>query len=1024
MRTTPIALVYLLALAGCAGPPPSAYVGGSSRGSVAGVDLGKDAAGEACTQQTTAGGASIFCGKWDQPSGHIAQTPGTDADLRAVAVSSQWRNALDNRFDCGEPTTTSILGNAPALLMNCTRKVGGWPQAALVAGVDGHVYVADGILPALPVLERGIGVLSGRVSATAATALPQGQADSLAASRLAAQSFGAGDIGQYQQLMVAGTRANLAESFVPAESAYRAAYALQQKTLGRDDPNTAVPLMLIALNLSDQGRTAEADEDFARADRLVARTADPTALPRLQHYRALNAINEGKFAEALPLLQAAEAGYAARLPPDMLAIRPDVPRGPLVVSRRNAGADAPSDTGLMEPDQQTALIGVIETRRYEAIVLRQLNRPAEATAVIRSAEQLASSRNLTQRDLTARLYRTASLVDDEAAQGTGYGGMLRASRDFGLSQPGTRPLAQTELLRAGQEMQAGSPSNALILCRRAGILLRELKAGTSVALISPCLRAYAAEAAQDPAQRQPLLKEMFATSQLVQGGITAQQIALASARLVESAKDPRIAQAIRRQQDASLTLSTLQREADAQADNAEAGTRPAGATTPEDLAKQTKAAQASLADADAALQAAAPNYGELVQEVVSADDVLTALAPGEAFASITLDRDGGWVFVLRDGTVTAVPTKANLADVTAMVKRIRTTIEPTGDSPPAFDIADAQAIYTDTLGQADAQLAGAQSLTVVPVGPLLSLPFGLLLTGPATQNALATAPWLMQKYAITHVPAPANFVTLRKAAATSHATQPYYGFGDFHPVTLAQAEHTFPARSCEDSAKLFAGLPPLPFARKELTAARLLMGGAPGDELEGSAFSTPAVLHLDLRPYRVLHFATHALLPSDLRCETEPAIVTSAPPGAIDASGALMTSSDVTNMQLDADVVILSACNTGGPNGETSGESLSGLARAFFYAGARSLMVTHWSVNDQATALLVAGTLQRLRAGDPLGVAGALRGAQKSMLAEAGHGLPAEIAHPFYWAPFALVGEGRGRTVSARAATANAVAGL
>ena len=198
----------------------------------------------------------------------------------------------------------------------------------------------------------------------------------------------------------------------------------------------------------------------------------------------------------------------------------------------------------------------------------------------------------------------------------------------------------------------------------------------------------------------------------------------------------------------------------------------------------------------------------------------------------------------------------------------------------------------------------------------------------------------------------------------------------------------------------------------------------PADELEGAAFTTPKVLQEDLRPYRVLHFATHALLPTDLRCETEPAIVTSNPPGAPNANGALLTSSDVTSMQLDADVVILSACNSGGPNGSTSGESLSGLARSFFYAGARALMVTHWSVNDQAAALLVAGTLQRLRAGDPLGVAGALRGAQLFLLDGAGKSLPAQIAHPFYWAPFALVGEGRGRTVSADAGQVRTLAGL
>ena len=273
----------------------------------------------------------------------------------------------------------------------------------------------------------------------------------------------------------------------------------------------------------------------------------------------------------------------------------------------------------------------------------------------------------------------------------------------------------------------------------------------------------------------------------------------------------------------------------------------------------------------------------------------------------------------------------------------------------------------------------------------------------------------MQRFAITHVPAAANFVSLRRLAASAPASQPWYGFGDFRPVSLQQASATFPTGACQDSARLFAGLPLLPFATKELTAARTIMGAPPGDELLGPAFTTPAVLRQNLRDYRVLHFATHALLPTDLRCQTEPAIVTSGLRGAPTAQAALRTAADVTAMQLDAEVVILSACNSGGPAGGTSGESLSGLARAFFYAGARSMLVTHWSIDDQATALLVAGTLARLRAGDPLGLAGAFQHTQQSMLAEAGTRLPAAIAHPFYWAPFALVGEGRGSVRSAAA---------
>ena len=170
----------------------------------------------------------------------------------------------------------------------------------------------------------------------------------------------------------------------------------------------------------------------------------------------------------------------------------------------------------------------------------------------------------------------------------------------------------------------------------------------------------------------------------------------------------------------------------------------------------------------------------------------------------------------------------------------------------------------------------------------------------------------------------------------------------------------------------------------------------------------PAVEKAPLKSFRVLHFAAHALLPSELQCQSEPAIVTSDPAGAIDATQALLTASDVAQLNLDADLVILSACNSGGAGGSTAGESLSGLARAFFFAGARALMVTHWSVNDQVAAYLVVSVLQRMHADPALGVAGALRATQLGMLQQAGHGLPAEIAAPFFWAGFAVIGDGGG----------------
>ncbi len=142
--------------------------------------------------------------------------------------------------------------------------------------------------------------------------------------------------------------------------------------------------------------------------------------------------------------------------------------------------------------------------------------------------------------------------------------------------------------------------------------------------------------------------------------------------------------------------------------------------------------------------------------------------------------------------------------------------------------------------------------------------------------------------------------------------------------------------------------------------------------MTGRAYTAAAVQQANLSNYRILHFASHALLPAELKCEDEPAIVTSVPAGAKDASGALLTASEIAALKLDADVVILSACNSGGPGGATGGESLSGLARAFFFAGARSMLVTHWSVNDQTSAFLVADSLRRLTAAPTGGLAEAL----------------------------------------------------
>ena len=240
-----LALLATLPLLSCATPPPESYVRGAQRGAVkpaAQVSIGKNSVGEACTQQaeTKQGaemGADVFCGTWQQPSARVRSGgPGSAAQLAQLATASQWRSGIDVRFRCDAPVATTILGGDPAELMQCTQRIGGWAHVAMVALVNNAVWYADGVLPAAQVMQRSIGVLAG--VERAATVAPTSGADALLASRLAAKAFSSGDIGQFDALMAAGTRANLADNPGAAESAFRAALALQQKALGSGNPNT------------------------------------------------------------------------------------------------------------------------------------------------------------------------------------------------------------------------------------------------------------------------------------------------------------------------------------------------------------------------------------------------------------------------------------------------------------------------------------------------------------------------------------------------------------------------------------------------------------------------------------------------------------------------------------------------------------------------------------------------------------------------------------------------------------------
>jgi CHAT domain-containing protein len=975
------ALLVLLA-AGCALPPENDFVAATDKAN-AGEPVGPDARGEACFVQGGVAGAAdlpivtsreVFCGGWTQPSARIIQTRGaTDpAQLDALARGGLWRGALEQRVACGEPQAATTSTGAAVRVLSCTRRQGGWPHTALVIAGTGGPILADGIATAIPVVER---LAAGQASAAAGQ--PRSALLETVTRRLAAQSFSGNDIGQYERLMAAGRDLNQTESFAAAEDAYRAALALQERVLGRDNPDNVSALMHLALNVANQGRRREAEAMFARAAAMAPRATDPVAVPRLNHYRGLAAMSDRNTAVAIDLLKRAEDGYAVLIPSSTLRGTTDL-------------------SAFTDPVTQSAILGWSETRRNLALAMARDGDAKQSVAALGESRDILRRTGIEPGLMIARHLRSEGTV--AAAMGNieaSARALEAAAKRFAIAAPGERPEATTLFLAAARRLETGNRVAALAAFRAGREILRSRQLTLPVNLVLPYLDALDAEARANAAQADALRLEMFAAAQLAQRSEAVRFVQQASARIAVSSGDAKVAEAVRRLQDADETLRDLFAQRDA---GESAG-----------LDQKIAEAQVARAEAESAVAVAAPGYRQLVMSATTAGDVAKALADNEAMVLTLLGRSHGYVLAVRQGKVSAVRTGLSERGAQGLVAELRAGIfDPATGAEGKFDTRPARRLYTELLAPLQATLDGAQTLVVVPDGPLLAVPFGLLLTDDAAAGPMAAYPWLIRRHGVVHVPSAQAFVTLRASGAASRAPLAYAGFGDFVPPTAAQLAASFPADRCATDAAAVASLQRLEGTLDEVRIAGQQLGAAGGDVKLGRAFTADGVKAANLGQRRIIHFATHALLATELSCLNEPSILVTPQAGAADAGSAFVKASDILGFKLDADLVILSACNTGGGGGQNQdggGEALSGLARSFFFAGARGLMVTHWAVNDTAATLTIADSMRRQSQG--ASSAASLRGAQLAILDEAGKRLPANWGHPFYWAPFALIGDGK-----------------
>lgn len=444
-----------------------------------------------------------------------------------------------------------------------------------------------------------------------------------------------------------------------------------------------------------------------------------------------------------------------------------------------------------------------------------------------------------------------------------------------------------------------------------------------------------------------------------------------------------------------------------------------------------------------------PHYAQFTNpRPVSLKKVQALLHPHEALISLITGESDSFLFIVKQGTATQlIRLNTHQKQLKKQLSRLRYALEATPQAVkqgrlPFFDLRLASTLYQQLLQPAEAALKNIKHLIIVTDDTLQNLPFATLITQAMphaktkslTHNKRYTsAQWLIKRFSLSHLPAVHALPLLRDTATHPIATKnkTFIGFGDVTlnktspPIKLANL-----SRGLVANVDQLRQLPYLPDTKDELlTLAQLLKSNQDKNLYLNKRATETTIKQLStegkLADYRYIAFASHALLAKEAKTFNAPAeagIVMTPPKIGNTADDGYLSSSEILNLTLNADMVILSACNTANLT-EANESGLSSLSKAFFLAGTRSILASQWATHSLSSKALTTGLLQRSsQQSSAISHAEALRQSMLKHLyyqpacnllcqtrdwlhiAKAPPTTP--YAHPAYWAPFILIGDG------------------
>ena len=721
-------------------------------------------------------------------------------------------------------------------------------------------------------------------------------------------------------------------------------------------------------------------------------------------------------------------------------------RGKDAIYLLNESINGLKESGVTDESIQLAITkknlasALIADERYR----EALNIYSELDFTLKTYPQTARFIELGSSDLVFALLKTNSLTEAENIANRLVA--LNERRTGKLSKETTQAklllayaLAEQRKDESAQTLFSDSINNLIELEREGtadsdGISLQEKKflAGYVESYLGVLSRAYE----KNPTPK--LLNETFILGDLARSSNVQRALSASTARA--NITDARLSKLVREEQDLNQQIVFLTKF------SKELAMQPASEQLPQIQAKMKADIEQLRKDAKRATMLIGldfPEYAELVNpKPISLEKIQKTIKPNETLVTWFVGTKTSYVWAVnQQGTPLFKAIPVGQKEVRQNVTELRKALDAKVayiDEIPAFDFQLSNRVYDELFKPVQSAFAGKDTLVVIPHDDIGQLPLGVLTTAPfqlkgKPRNLFSNykeAPFLIRHYAIVSSPSATALSALRGLPEPKKDRLDFIGFGDplfstqqakaeEKQLAMASASGTQLAsrglplqlrntpQTADVSSAQVSRLPRLPDTSDEILEISKLFNVKPErDIFLQKRANLDQVLKVDMSNRKVVMFSTHGLMPGELDGLSQPALALTNPEVQNLKGDGLLKVDTILTMKLDADWVVLSACNTAAGEGEGA-EALSGLGRAFFFAGARAILVSSWPVDSEASRKLMTDMFKHYVQDKGISKPRALQLASIRILEE---GAPDDkeanysYAHPLFWGPFTMVG--------------------